>query len=454
MELREALAALRARWWLPILVALLGAGIAYGVCRLQGPRYQSSTTLFVAAAGSPITTDAVQGNQLAAARVASYARLITGPDLATELVAQLRLPMTPAQLSKEISASAEPDTVLIDVVVTDPDPRRAFNIAMAVATRFPLDAAQLETAAGNGAPVVISVAEPPQLPTEPSSPRTTRTVAIAGVLGLFVGAVAAMMRPVLDRSVRRPEHGADSARAPVIGLVPRDRSLRRARKGRLLDERTTSTAVSCRRLRAGLQFLDVGQAPTVLLLSSAVSSEGKTTVALRLGQALADAGHTVTVVEADLGAPSAARYLGLPEDRGLAQVLAGDAVLDDTLHRYDGGRLSVLPAGPAPPDAATALASGQISPLLEKLRGANDVVLVDGPPVLEATEAAELARSADGVLLVVRWGKTRRQQLRQAADILEFAHAHTLGVVLTRTPPTVQAGVWGPMPETVPGTEN
>ena len=118
------------------------------------------------------------------------------------------------------------------------------------------------------------------------------------------------------------------------------------------------------------------------MVSSALPSEGKTTAVVNLGLALADAGRRVTIVEADLRKPKVTRYLGMVGGVGLTNILAGTADLEEVVQRYGTGELSVIAAGPTPPNPGELLASSHMFSLLDKLRAANDFVLVDAPPLL------------------------------------------------------------------------
>jgi receptor protein-tyrosine kinase len=148
----------------------------------------------------------------------------------------------------------------------------------------------------------------------------------------------------------------------------------------------------------------------------------------------------VTVVEADLRRPKVTRYLGLIGGVGLTNVLTGSAELDDVMQRYVNGdsQVSVLAAGPLPPNPGELLASTHMQALLEKLRGQNDFVLVDAPPLLPVADSSGLAVHMDGVLLSVRYGSTRKDQLQQAAATLDRVGARTLGVILNIVPPKAQ----------------
>jgi capsular exopolysaccharide synthesis family protein len=187
-------------------------------------------------------------------------------------------------------------------------------------------------------------------------------------------------------------------------------------------------------LRTNLQYLRVKQPPKVIMVSSAVPSEGKTTAVANLGLALADAGRKVTILEAHLRQPGVAQYLGMVGDVGLSNVLAGAADVDGVIQRYGNEGLSVIAAGPTPPNPGELLASDQMLDLVEKLRAQNDFVLVEAPPLLTVADSIGLAVIMDGVLLSVRYGSTRKEQLQQAAAALDRVGAVKLGVILNIVP--------------------
>lgn len=434
MELREVLAALRAAWWLPLIGLIVGALGALGMSLLQTPLYTSSTQLFVSTTDSTSTSAAFQGSQFSQQRVTSYAQLITGKELAGRVIGRLGLAMTPAELQNEITATAVTDTVLINVTVTDPSAQRAQAIAQAVGQEFTAMSSDLETPAGGGAsPVKVTITDQPAVPTSPSSPQTIRNVALGLLVGLLVGAGIAILRARFDRTVKDAEEAAELVGAPVIGLVLRDEGLE---KQHVVDLASGGrTAEDYRQLRTNLQFLNVDEPPKVIMVSSALPAEGKTTVVVNLALALADADRKVTIVEADLRKPKVTRYLGMVGGVGLTNVLAGSADIDDVVQHYGEGNLSVIAAGPIPPNPGELLASSHMFTLIDKLRGSNDFVLVDAPPLLPVADSSGLAVYMDGVLLSVRYGSTQKDQLQQAATTLQRVGAKTLGLILNIVPP-------------------
>ncbi|MGY1752134.1 polysaccharide biosynthesis tyrosine autokinase [Blastococcus sp. SYSU D01042] len=443
MDSRAVRAALRAAWWLPVLGALIGAAVAATASLLQTPLYTSSTQLFVSTTESATTSDVYQGGQFSQQRVASYARLLTGEELARRVIDELGLDLSPAELSATVTATPVPETVLIDVSVTSPDPERAQDVTAALGTEFRGLVADLESAPGTEAsPVRVLVVDRPELPISPSTPQIPRNVVLGVLAGLFLGAAAALVRARLDQSVRDQDETAKLAAAPVIGTIPRDPALQTTH---LVDHRTSAAgAEAFRQLHTNIQFLQVDEPPRVIMISSSIPGEGKTTLAVNLAVTLAGSGQRVVLVEADLRRPRVTRYLGLVGGVGLTNILAGTATTDEVLQMH-GENLAVLGAGPTPPNPGQLLASGQMAALLEELRDKNDIVLVDAPPLLPVADASGLAVLVDGTVLVVRYGgATTREQLRQSATTLQRVGAKTLGVVLNSVPPkTAVASAYG-----------
>lgn len=433
MELKQSVVALRAAWWLAVMGAVVGGGAAFAASLAQTPLYTSTTQLFVSTTDSTSTSEVFQGGQFSQERVASYARLLAGEELAGRVVDRLRLDVSPAILAGEVAATPITDTVLIDVVVSYPSAQGAQDIALALGSEFTTFVSELETPDGGGAsPVKVTVTDRPEKPDEPSSPHILRNVALGLLGGSLVGLALIVVRGRLDRSVRDPDHAAELAGAPVIGMVLRNDALEKQHVlGRGVSSRT---AEDFRQLRTNLQFINVDQPPKVIMVSSAVPAEGKTTVVVNLALALVDAGRRVIIVEADLRKPKVTRYLSMVGGVGLTNILAGSAAVDEVMQAYGSENLRVIAAGPTPPNPGELLASSHMGELLDKLRGMSDFVLVDAPPLLPVADSSGLAVHTDGVLLSVRYGSTSRDQLQQAAATLERVGARTLGVILNIVP--------------------
>jgi capsular exopolysaccharide synthesis family protein len=434
MEIREIFSVLRAGWWWLLLGVLVGGGASLVVSLAQTPLYAAHTQLFVSTTDSGSTAEVFQGSQFSQERVTSYERLLAGEELANRVIERLNLSYTPSELTGRITATAIADTVLLDVTVTDASAQRAEKIAGIIGEEFPSLVMELETPEGvDRSPVKVTVTDRPEVPSEPNSPLLYRNLALGLSVGLLVGAACLILRAQLDRSVKDPDDAAVLAGAPVIGTVLRDAALEKQHV--VVRSGASRTAEDYRQLRTNLQFLNVDQPPKVIMISSALPSEGKTTVVVNLALALADAGRKVIIIEADLRRPKVTRYLGMVGGVGLTNILAGTADVGEVLQKYGSGDLSVIAAGPTPPNPGELLASSQMASLVGKLREVNDYVLVDAPPLLPVADSSGLAVMMDGVLLSVRYGSTTKGQLGQAATTLNRVGAKTLGVILNIVPP-------------------
>src|SRR5680860_397476 len=169
-------------------------------------------------------------------------------------------------------------------------------------------------------------------------------------------------------------------------------------------------------------------------VTSSVPEEGKTTTATNLAITLAQAGQKVMLVEADLRRPKVAGMLRLESAVGLTTVLVGRVDLREAIQDHSVPNLSVLTSGALPPNPAELLQSLAMGEVLTRLRAEYDVIIIDAPPLLPVTDAALLASQSDGALIVVRHGKTTRDQLRHAIERLDSVDARALGVVLNMVP--------------------
>jgi capsular exopolysaccharide synthesis family protein len=192
-------------------------------------------------------------------------------------------------------------------------------------------------------------------------------------------------------------------------------------------------AEAFRVLRASLQFASVDKEMKVILVTSASPNEGKSTVVQYLAQTISQTGKKVMALDADLINPTLHRRFGVPNQRGLSNLIVGDADRALFTHLKDYPNLWVITTGPIPPNSSELLGSRQMKHLMDLLREDYDVVIMDTPPILPVTDAVVASSLADGVILVVQAGKTRHSEVHRAQEALEAAHANLLGVVLNRS---------------------
>lgn len=450
MSVNEALRIIGERWrvvLICLILGLLGAAAALAVIPRE---YSANVTIYVSLQGRADTSDeAFQASQLAKDRVVSYAPLMRDERITQAVVDQLKLPMTAAQLASRLNVTIQPDTVVMTESVTDTSPERAAAIANAVAQQFVGLVQQLEQPIGP-APAPAPVGEPAPAPTKigaqiirqatpspiPVSPDIPFGVALGGALGLLVGVAAAFVRHARDTSIRDPERLHALTSAALLAEIPSDRDARISPIA--VDQAPGSLrAEAYRRLRTNLQFHDGAREQhrraKVIVVTSAVLGEGTSATACNLARTLAEGSH-VMLIDANLRHPQVETYLDLEPGPGLTTVLTGRLMWPfarRTLHEVP---LDVLPSGPVAPRLGELLTWRGMDDLLTDLRTRYDFVIVDVPALLPVSDAAAVAARADGVILVVRYGRTTEEQVAAAASALEAVSARLVGTVLTMTP--------------------
>lgn len=431
MNLRQYAHAIRKSWWLVALLTILGGALGYGYAASQTPLYASHLTFYVSTPS--LAENANATNQFAQDRATSYAALVRSDRLAERVLDSVSLPMTPQQLSREITASAQLNTILIDVTVTDASRARGLKIAQAIGEQFPKLVASLDNNGGTSTAVRLAVVSGPDASRSPVSPRKKLDAVVGVAGGLLVGLLIAVLRDLLDVSIRSAEALREFTGVPVLATVGYDS---RAKAAPLIIEDGVHSvrAESLRQLRTNLQFIDATREARVVVVTSSVEGEGKTTTAVNLALVAAEASGNVLLVEADLRKPRVSDYLGLERAVGLSNVLAGQVELSEVLQPWGSAGLVVLPSGSIPPNPSELLGSDQMISLMSELRATFKMIILDTPPLRPVTDAAVLAANADGALLVFRHGKTKRAHLQVALHALEAVNARILGCVLNMKP--------------------
>lgn len=433
MELQEYLRILRERWVSICAVALLALVATAALTFSATPQYASSARLFVSTAQSG-TAEAYQGGLFSAQRVTSYADLAGSRELAESVIADLRLPLTPGELSERVSAEVVPQTVILELTAVDPDPKLAQAIAQAYAERLADTVRELETPPGKAVPPIrATIVDAASEPGTPISPRSVRNLGLGLIIGLLLGVGLAVLRETLDTTVTSSEDFDTITEAPLLGAIAFDIATRSQPLITALDSHAPRVE-SFRVLRTNIQFVDVDRDDKVFVVTSALPEEGKTTTSVNLAITLAQAGHRTLLIEGDLRRPRAAEALGVDNAVGVTTVLVGKVTLDDAIQKQDATDLHVLGSGAIPPNPAELLQSNAMSELLTRVRERYDVVIVDAPPLLPVTDAALLATQSDGAMLVVRHGRTTKDQVAQSIERLRQVDAKLVGVVLNMVP--------------------
>lgn len=297
----------------------------------------------------------------------------------------------------------------------------------------------------------IRVVDPAMIPSTPARPAKTRNIALSILVGLVGGIGLALLREYLDNTVKTPDDIETLARLPSLAVVPAFAETNgNGRRSRLLGAASTNghdkrielvaqhlpksqTSEAFRALRTALLLSQAERPPQVILVTSALPREGKTTAAANLAVTLAQLGDRTLLIDADLRKPGVGRILDLTDGKyaGLSSYLAGVSSLDlVTVPHPAIPNLAAIPTGPLPPNPADLLSSHKLADAVAKLRSQYKFIVIDSPPVMAATDAVILSVQADGVLLVVRSGETPKEAFTRARDLLIGVKCRLLGVVL------------------------
>lgn len=296
----------------------------------------------------------------------------------------------------------------------------------------------------------ITVVDPARPEPVPVSPRRMRNLELGVLLGVLLGIGLAYLVDGIDRTVVSFTEVEELTDASVLAIIPQFRSADRTSKrvaakadiasdnGAVIDPRLlilkrpdSAEAEAFRSLRTSVMLSRPNGGPRVLLITSCIPGEGKSTVTANLALTFAQHGKRVLIVEADMRRPSMRHVLDVPNGAGLSSVLAGSSTFAGAVLRsvqVDG--LDVLPAGPRPPLPSELLGSVAFDELLDMLRASYDLIIIDSPPALMLTDAVSIANKTDAVIWVVRSGTVTRPLLTRAVQIIHRTRMPVIGFLL------------------------
>ncbi len=482
LSIEQVLGVLRRRAGWILLCFVLAAAAAYGFSKHQTKKYTATASLVFdnnqlgqQVAGLPVASS---NNQLAQQN--TNLKLVELGDMAAKTAGLLGQGLTKEKVGADLSVSAQGESNIVDVAATATSPVLAAGIANTYTNVFvreqqdsnhayyasalklvnkQLAALSPKEKAGTAGLALqdraqslgvlaelrngnVQIAQPATVPTSPSSPKVSRNTLLGAVLGLLLGLGLAFLLERLDRRIREPKDLEKVYGLPLLGVVPESSALSRSARGGG-NERAVlppGEAESFQLIRAHLRYFNVDRQLRTLLVASAAPGDGKTTIARHLAAAAARMGSRVLLLEADLRRPTLARQLDVQSGPGLADVLIGAVSLSEATQLIDldsqsvdgsGGRtLDVLVAGAAlPPNPGELVESHAMETLLERAQSAYDLVVIDTPPLTAVSDAFPLLRKVDGVIIVGRVGRNRRDVAERLHETLTGAGAPLLGVI-------------------------
>lgn len=443
MDLAQYIRIFRLHWLAILMLTVLGALLGLGWALLQPKVYEADATGTVTSAeGAADANSALLYENLANTKVKSYLQWAKTRSVAKGAADELGISDPPEQLVKRITVENPVGTPVINVTAEASSPSAARDLATAWLNALSREG--VSQAGGDDAHPVLTlrVTESASLPSSPSSPNLKLAVVVGLLLGGALGIAYAVLKNMLDKRIRTADQVEREFAIPVIGTIPTSKGLTEGQRLEFSSDeaaynsRSTHSPVSeaMRQLRTNLQFVNVDNPPRAITVTSPLPGEGKSTVAANLAVTIASAGERVILVDADLRKPTVANTFSLVEGFGLTDVLAGQAEITDVLQPWGAtGNMFVLGAGKTPPNPSELLNSNAMKTLIAEL-AKHAFVVVDAPPLIPVTDSAILATKTDGLIVVVRAGKTKTDALLKAQSNLERVSRKPVGVILNQVP--------------------
>ncbi|MCB8914444.1 MAG: polysaccharide biosynthesis tyrosine autokinase [Thermoleophilales bacterium] len=377
-----------------------------------------------------------------------------------------------ARVADEVEAVNDGDSDVITVTATDPDPETAQKLAntyaaQVIAYRALTDRQQIlrskrrldkiiDAAEGAGQDVSqlkpaseqlgilaqvqtgnVELVQTASVPTSKSSPKTGRNTVFGLIAGLVIGLLAAFAAERFDRRLRNPDDVEEAFGLPVLGVVPETEDIAASNRGEAGMHLPFAAAESFRMVRASLRYFNIDSEIKIVMVTSEVPEEGKSTVAWNLANVAALSGSAL-LIETDLRRPSLSRQHGISPAPGLAEYLTNQVDLQAiTQHKSvlgengngAGGTLDVIAAGTPPPNPSELLESKSMANFLAEVRTRYDLVVIDTAPVGVVSDSLALARNSDGVLIVSRIDKSTRDSALRLKQRFRRSGVPILGVI-------------------------
>ncbi|MCC2030738.1 polysaccharide biosynthesis tyrosine autokinase [Microbacterium allomyrinae] len=418
--------------WVVLLVGVIaGVLVMFGYTLLQPRVYTASSAGYVVAGGSAGFMDAMSGTEAAATKARSFIPLITSGAVFDQIASDPTLDLGGESLSGRLSASVAEGSTLLEVSATASSPEAAAALADGALEAVAAVVEHIESEVGaESSSILVVPLENAVVPTQPVSPDLRVNLLLGGVIGLVAAYLFVFLRKAADVRVRTAADLSTAAGgAGTLGRIPKSEQL--AGKNRAVADVDAHAAEAFRRLRTNLRFSSVDGEVHSVVVTSANVGEGKSTVSVMLARVLARSGQPTVLIDADLRRPSVAGLAGVDGSIGLSEVLSGQVRFEDVLRTTDTPGLLVLPAGHVPPNPSEMLGSQAMRSLVATLSDRHFVV-IDAPPVLPVTDAVLLSMVADGTILLATVGKTRKEDVVLARQMLDQVHSRLLGTVLNK----------------------
>jgi capsular exopolysaccharide synthesis family protein len=274
------------------------------------------------------------------------------------------------------------------------------------------------------------------IPGKKVAPRISLILALSLVLGLMVGAAVVLVRQFMHNTFRSSEDLEAATGLPVLGQIPKiPFKTRQDLIGYMRDKPTSASAEAIRNLRTTLLLSDIDNPPKVIMSTSALPGEGKTTQAIALTQNLAGLDKRVLLIEGDIRRRTLTQYFSDVPAGGILTALSGEVPLHEVVFHDDRLGADVLMGEKSRANAADLFSSDRFRDFMIRAREAYDFVIIDTPPVLVVPDARVIGQHVDAILFSVAWDRTQRAQVIAALREFESVNLRVTGIALAQIDP-------------------
>lgn len=415
------------------LVMMLTAAAAMGLLtRIRyTPMYQASAS-FTVRMVNPLYSDQQYYNTAAAEQMAkTFPQILTSGILSEQVKDKLDISYMPA-----INATALGSTNVITLTVTANDPQLAYDVLHCVTEVYP---SVSEFVIGSTTMTMLNDSGVPTAPT--SSPNYVKAVATGLIAGAVVWAGLAALYWLTHQTVNNEEELGKVLNVPCLGRLPKVKGYRKGECPIISDKNDKfGFNESMRLLRVRIEKALSKNNGKVLMVTSTIPNEGKTTVSINLATALAQKGKKTLLVDCDLRNPSIGKIYHMENHMGFTEFLKGECSLKDALHKQEDGNLSIVLGGAAVSEPSKLLTHNNAKRFMEVARENFDYIILDTPPCALMSDAAEISELSDGILLTVRQDFACRRQIIEGVQLLNDIGKPILGCILNMTVPQLGKG--------------
>jgi len=406
------------------------------------PTYVASVQLYVNSNDTTISADLNELNY-AQKVVTTYINFLQTNVFYKQVIEESGLNYTQAKLKNMTNIKAINNTEIFEISVTNTNPSDAYILVEAMQKIAPILIKNIKETAQ------ISVVDPPTLPTSPSSRNIIQNALVGGMIGFVLSLMVSLLLEIFDQNVKNQDDLSKRYHLPILGAIPKfnvimkrkyvlkktiftDLLQNKVKRNDITKNKDTEFVIkeAYKSLRSNLNFTLRYDGCKKILISSPVPEDGKSTTIINIGISIAQTGAKVLLMDCDLRKGILHHLFNVKFKPGVSDALSSTMDVKNAIYKTSYENLSIMPMGTIPPNPSELLASIQMEALLNKLNEEYEYILIDSPPVKVVSDALNLVKMVDGVLIVVREGVTSHPCISSSLIKYQFLNTNILGFVL------------------------